>query len=273
MYPDLDAFVDTHCHLNFNVFEPDLDQVLERAWAHGIRRILMPGIDLESSRQVIALSERDPRLFAAIGVHPNDATLWNGGTLAELRSLASHPRVLAIGEIGLDFYRDRAPADLQIMILRSQIELAAELGKPVILHTRESIQALWPILSEWQRQLAQAGSPIASFPGVLHSYDGDLSTAHQAIGQGFMIGISGPVTFRNAKSRQELAASLPLDHLLLETDAPFLTPHPMRGQRNEPSFIPLIAEKITELHAQPLMVIAETTTRNADRLLGWRSDL
>lgn len=269
----MEAFVDTHCHLNFNVFEPDLDQVLERAWDQGIRRILMPGIDLETSRQVIALSERHSRLFAAVGLHPNEAIHWGPHTLAELRSLADHPRVLAIGEIGLDFYRDRAPADVQTRILRAQIELAAEMGKPVILHSRESIQSLWPILASWQAQLVKDRSPLAQYPGVFHSYDGDLGVARGALEQGFMIGIGGPVTFRNAAARQELAAALPLESLLLETDAPFLTPHPMRGKRNEPSFIPLIAEKIAGLHAQSLPVVAEITTRNADHLLGWRSDL
>jgi TatD DNase family protein len=268
----LEAFVDTHCHLNFNLFEPDLDQVLERAWEHGIQSILMPGIDVESSRQVVALAERHPNLFAAVGVHPNDARSWNEQTERELRELAQHPRVLAIGEIGLDYYRDRAPAGLQRQVLETQISLAAELGKPVVLHSRDSIHDLWPILSQWQMSLAQAKSALARRPGVFHSYDGDLDTASKIIAQGFFIGISGPVTFRNATLRQGLVAALPLENLLLETDAPFLTPHPLRGKRNEPSYIPLIAEKIAELHAQPLPVVAEITTRNANRLLGWRSD-
>lgn len=269
----MEAFVDTHCHLNFNLFEPDLDQVLERAWENGIQRILMPGIDLDTSRQVISISERHPNLFAAVGIHPNDALSWDDRTLSELRAMSRHPRVLAIGEIGLDYYRNRAPRELQVQILQSQMELAAEIGKPIIIHSRDSIHNLWPILSSWQFILSQLGSPLAQSPGVLHSYDGDISTALKALEQGFMIGISGPVTFRNAITRQELVAALPLNGLLLETDAPFLTPHPMRGRRNEPAYIPLIAEKIAELHAQPISVVAEITTRNANRLLGWRSDL
>ena len=262
-------FVDTHCHLNFNSFEADLDQVLENAWQAGIERILMPAVDLETSRQVIGLSEHDPRLFAAVGVHPNDALTWDDATLSELRILAKHPRVLAIGEIGLDYYRDRAPQDLQKKILREQLAVAAETGKPVLIHSRQSLHELWPILSDCQVQL-DGQRPLAKNCGVLHSYDGDLATALAAVKQGFFIGISGPVTFRNAPERQSLVASLPVETMVLETDAPFLAPQPYRGRRNEPAFIPLIASKIAELHSQPLEVIAEVTFANADQLLGWR---
>ena len=262
-------FVDTHCHLNFNSFETDLDQVLANAWQAGIERILMPGVDLETSRQVIELSERDPRLFAAIGVHPNDALTWDGSTLNELHNLSEHPKVLAIGEIGLDYYRDHAPHDLQKMILGEQLGLASRTGKPVLIHSRQSIQELWPILSVWQSHLG-GQHPLTGRCGVLHSYDGDLATALDAGNHGFFIGISGPVTFRNAPERQLLVASLPLKTMLLETDAPFLAPQPYRGRRNEPAYIPEIARKIADLHSQPLEVIADVTFANADRLLGWR---
>ena len=261
-------FVDTHCHLNFNSFETDLDQVLENAWQAGIKRILMPGVDLESSRQVIHLSERDPRLFAAVGVHPNDALSWDNSTLQELRVLVKHPRVLAVGEIGLDFYRDRAPQGQQKYILNLQLALAAESGKPVLIHSRQSIATLWPILADWSSRL-DAQHPLAGKYGVLHSYDGDLTTALEAVNQGFFIGISGPVTFRNAPERQSLVTSLPLKAMLVETDAPFLAPQPYRGRRNEPAYIPVIANKIAELHSQPLEAIADITFTNADRLLGW----
>jgi TatD DNase family protein len=265
----LAIFVDTHCHLNFNSFEADLGQVLERAWKAGIERILMPGVDVETSRQVIKLSERDPRLFAAVGVHPNDALSWDESTREELCRMAKHPRVLAIGEIGLDYYRDRAPHELQKEILGEQLGLAAETGKPVLIHSRQSLPELWPILANWQTQL-DGQHPLAKQCGVLHSYEGDLATALAAVKQGFFIGIGGPVTFRNAPERQILVASLPLEAMLLETDAPFLAPHPYRGRRNEPAYIPVIAEKIAGLHSQPLEVIAEVTFTNADRLLGWR---
>ncbi len=269
----MDRFVDTHCHLNFNLFATDLEQVLERARLAGVGPILMPGIDLETSRQVVALSERHPGLYAAVGVHPNDATSWEEGTTSELRRLAQHPRVLAIGEIGLDFYRDRAPRDLQHKILVAQLELAEELGKPAIIHSRQSLDELWPVLLSWQQGLASQQHPLAQRCGILHSYDGDLAVAQQALAHGFWIGISGPVTFRNAPERQKLVTALPLEGCLLETDAPFLAPQPRRGQRNEPAFIPMIADKIAELHSKPRALVAEITTRNAEHILGWRSDI
>lgn len=229
----------------------------------------MPAVDLESSRQVIKISEMDPRLFAAVGVHPNDALTWNDATLDELRILANHPKVLAVGEIGLDYYREHAPHDLQKKILRGQLDLAAEIGKPVLIHSRQSLHELWQILSVWQVQLGKL-HPLAGNCGVLHAYEGDLATAMEAIAQGFYIGIGGPVTFRNAQARQLLVTALPITGILLETDAPFLAPQPYRGRRNEPSYIPVIARKISELHSQPLEVIAEVTFTNSDQLLGWR---
>jgi TatD DNase family protein len=268
----LTIFVDSHCHLNLRPFEADLPAVLERAWHSGIDHILMPGIDLETSRAVVALSETDPRLYAAVGFHPNDALAWNEDAALELAQLARHPRVLAIGEIGLDFYRDRAPRDVQYRVLAAQLALAAEVSKPVVIHARQSLPELWPILASWQASLAKSAPALSDRPGVLHSFDGDLETALAALEAHFFLGISGPVTFHNAPERQQLVSQLPLASLLLETDAPFLAPQPVRGQRNEPANIPMIAEKIAELHSQPLAVVAKVTTQNADRLLGWRSE-
>jgi TatD DNase family protein len=263
------ALVDSHCHLFFNLFINDLDQVLRRAWDGGITRILIPGIDLETSRQAIALSEKHPNLFAAVGVHPNDAVGWQAGSLAQLKELAQHPKVAAIGEIGLDYYRDNTPQALQREVLAAQLELAASLGKPVVIHNRQAFADLWPMLKDWQAALAQAGNPLSQVPGVLHSFEGTQAMALQAIERNFYIGIGGPVTFRNAIERQEVAIALPLEHILLETDAPFLTPQPHRGQRNEPSYVIFIAEKIAQLRAQSLQVVAEATTQNANHLFAW----
>jgi TatD DNase family protein len=269
---ELDSFVDTHCHLNFNLFEADLDQVLERAGQAGVDRLVLPGIDLETSRQVLKLCEQYPTCSAAVGVHPNDALSWDGETLAELRDLCAHPAVVAVGEIGLDYHWHKAPPELQQSILLMQLDLAAEMGKPVILHSREALADLWPMLREWQQELVRQGSPLVGRCGVLHSYDGDLTTAQDALAHGFQIGVGGPVTFKNAPQKQALVQALPLEGLLLETDAPFLAPQPMRGRRNEPAYIPVIAEKIAQLHTQPLAKVAQITTQNAERLLGWRLD-
>ena len=178
--------------------------------------------------------------------------------------------MVAIGEIGLDYYRDRSPRPLQRQVFHEQLELAAEMSLPVVIHNRESIEDVWNELSAWQARLARDGSALASQPGVLHSYDGTLETARQAIEKGFFIGISGPVTFKNARERQELVSALPLKNLLVETDAPFLTPHPHRGQwPNEPAYVAYVAEKIAELHALPLATVTWTTWENAAKVFHW----
>lgn len=263
------AFSDTHCHLYFNSFENDLAAVLQRAKDVGISRILIPGTDLASSRQAVALAEQHSGLYAAVGVHPNDATTWNGETLANLADLARHPRVLAIGEIGLDYYRDFAVPELQRSILEQQLELATRLSKPVVIHSRAALPDLLPRIQEWYAALIRAGSPLAQRPGVFHAFDGTLETARQIIQMNFLIGVGGPITYPNARDRRELVAELPLSSLLLETDAPYLAPQQQRGRRNEPAFIPFIAEKIAELHSLPVNEIAQTTQNNANRLLAW----
>jgi TatD DNase family protein len=261
---------DTHCHLNLNIFQENLGQYLERAWERGIERILIPGIDIETSREAIRLAEAHPQLYAAVGVHPNDASTWKNDTLAALRELAQHPKTAAVGEIGLDYYRDHAPRPLQQAIFAEQLGLAAELGLPVVIHNRASLEDVWSALSTWRDGLLQNGSPLAARPGVLHSFDGDLLSARAAIEKGFFIGISGPVTFQNARDRQEIVKALPLDHLLIETDAPYLTPHPLRGQwPNEPANVAFVAEKIAGLHEQTVETIAQATWENAIKLFNW----
>ncbi len=261
---------DTHCHLNLNTFQEQLESVLERAWERGIGRILIPGIDLETSRSAVALAERYEALYAAVGVHPGDASTWTEDTLPALRELARHPKVVAVGEIGLDYYRDRSPRPLQRQVFRAQLELAAELELPVVIHNRESIADLWGELSAWQDALEQNGSALSGRPGVLHSYDGTLDTAQQAISKGFFIGVSGPVTFKNAGERQSVVSALPLEHVLIETDAPYLTPHPYRGRwPNEPSYVAFVAEKIAELHGLPIETVTRTTWQNAVQVFHW----
>jgi TatD DNase family protein len=261
---------DTHCHLNLNIFQEDLPQILSRAWEAGIHRILVPGIDLETSRLAVELADRHPNLYAAVGIHPGDASTWNTETLPVLRELAQHPKTAAIGEIGLDYYRDRSPRPLQQEVFWTQLELAGELGLPVVIHNRESLDDLWAALTKWHHQLVSSGKPLASCPGVLHSYDGTLSTASQAVEKGFFIGISGPVTYKNAAERQNIVANLPLDHLLIETDAPYLTPHPHRGRwPNEPAFVSYVAEKIAALHQKPLQTVTQVTWDNAAKLFDW----
>jgi TatD DNase family protein len=259
------ALVDTHCHLDFNSFDADRLDVLQRAQQAGLMRIVNPGIDRDNCQAILLLCETYSELFAAVGVHPSSALTWNQQTLGNLRLLAQHPKVVAIGEIGLDLYRDRAPKELQLRIFREQLELAGELGLPVIVHSRQAESEAVDILSEWVTQRTNGSSP----PGVLHSYTGDEPTAQRAIAIGFFIGITGPITFKNAIQLQRMVIALPLTSLLVETDAPFLTPHPHRGERNEPAYVHLVAEKIAELKNRPLEQVSDITTANAERLFQW----
>lgn len=262
---------DTHCHLNLKTaFQEDLEAVISRAWEAGLDRILVPGIDLESSRLALELAESDERIYAAVGVHPNDALTWDASTARELSRLAESPRVVAIGEIGLDFYRDHAPRETQVEILERQLELAADLRLPVILHNRAAMQDLWPLLAKWHDTLVREGNPLQERPGVFHAYTEDLPTASRLFERAFVVGIGGPVTFKNAQDRQSLVREIPPSAVLLETDAPFLAPHPHRGRRNEPAYVALVAEKIAELKQLSVAQVVETTAANADRLFKWR---
>jgi TatD DNase family protein len=263
------ALTDTHCHLYFRDFNEDLTEVLNRAWDQGVQRILVPGIDLDTSRQAIALADSHPNVFAAVGVHPNDSLTWDDTTAHQLRDLAAHPKTLAIGEIGLDYYRDRAPKSNQMKVFEAQLAIAAECNLPVAIHCRQAIEEAWPILDSWQKQLVENNSPLAQHPGVMHSFDESFLWAEKAIKSNFYIGISGPVTFRKAIEKHELVQRIPLTSLLIETDAPFLTPHPFRGQRNEPAYTTYIAQKIADLRNMQADAVMEQTSKNAATLFGW----
>jgi TatD DNase family protein len=260
-------FTDTHCHLDFDRFDKDRAQVINRAWKAGLVFILNPGIDLETSQAAISLSEQYPgKIYAAVGVHPNYGMSWTTDIIDKLHDLTELTEVIAIGEIGLDYYREHTPHKQQQQMLLDQLTLAEESGLPVVIHNRESTQDLLAILRSWQQGLVNSGNPLAENPGVLHSYSDDLESAEQAMEMNFYIGISGPVTFTNAPNRKAVTRALPLERILLETDAPFLAPHPHRGKRNEPAYIPLIAEEIARLHNTSPKAVAETTYANAMRL-------
>jgi TatD DNase family protein len=290
--PEHVILTDTHCHLDFEKFDADRTGVLRRAEEAGITRILIPGLSVTSSQAAVKLAGSHPMLYAAVGIHPTEAGTWNASARNELRLLAiPHPnpspdgrgargegKVVAIGEIGLDYYWDSAPHDLQKEALKEQLDLAAELQLPVIVHFREKSDApdgncasdLMKILEEWVNRLRSRKSPLAERAGVLHSFSGSAETARAAMSLGFFIGVTGPVTFENGKRRQEIVAALPLERLLIETDAPFLTPHPYRGKRNEPAYVRLIADKIASLHSRDITKVATVTSENALRLFAWK---
>ncbi len=274
------VLTDTHCHLDFNKFDDDRDAVIRRALNAGVTRIVIPSLDYESALAGLRLAEAYPGIFAAVGFHPTDLDTWGESSINNLRNLAkSVDKVCAIGEIGLDYYWVKEP-DKQAQqrhVLKQQLRLAQEVNLPVIIHMREEGDAwfgqasvdLLEILSEWRGQLMAESSPLVERPGVLHSYNGNLETAQKAIQLGFYIGVTGPVTYKNAEEKRQIIRQLPLERLLIETDAPFLTPVPHRGKRNEPAFVTHIADKIAEIHMTTREQVAETTTANAARLFGW----
>jgi len=270
---------DTHCHLDFNKFDEDRDAVIQRSMETGIERILIPGLDLESSQAAIKLAESHPTIYAAVGFHPTDLDKFSENAFDEIKKLASHAKVVAVGEIGIDYYWVKKPDEraFQIEILRRQLAFAASVNNPVIIHMREEEDAwfgqasidLLQILREWHKTLIVENHPLAEKPGVLHSFNGNLETAQKAIELNFYIGVTGPVTYKNAEQKRQIIRQLPLERLLIETDAPFLTPVPHRGKRNEPAFVAYIADKIAEIHKTTREQVAQMTTTSAARLFGW----
>lgn len=264
-----ERWVETHAHLDDRRFDGDRAAVIARAAEAGVVQLITVGADLTSSRRAVGIAEAHPDIYATVGVHPHYAAGVHRETLAELRRLAEHPCVVAIGEIGLDFYRDLSPRDVQRAAFESQLALAAEVGKPVVIHIRdrkgreEAYEQTLAILRSWR-----VAHPSARPPGVLHCFSGRLEFAQEAMSLGFYIGVDGPVTYPNAKSLQATVAALPLARLLLETDCPYLTPQPRRGRRNEPAYLPYIGHKVAALHACPPTEVARTTAANARLLFG-----
>ncbi len=251
--------IDSHCHLDLAQFDEDRDAVLNRAQQTGVNRLINPATDLPSSRRAVTLATRYKSVFAAIGFHPYDAPLVDDHTLAELTALAQNPKVVAIGEIGLDYYRDRAPKTAQFTAFERQLQLAESLKLPVIIHQREAAADTMSILRAW----VSGGSATGA---VLHAFSGDVAMAEEAVSLGFYLGIGGPLTFKNARFLPDVVTHVSPKNLLVETDAPFLSPHPFRGKRNEPARVTLVAHKMAELLATDTASLAQQLTKNTERL-------
>lgn len=260
---------DTHCHLNLGQFDEDRAEVIERARGEGLVRLLVPAVDRATSLSAMTLAAAEPEVYAAVGVHPNSIGEWGAESRARLAEMAAGEKVVAIGEIGLDYHWDKHPGERQRAVFSEQLDLAAELELPVVIHNREATEDVLAVLLGWVKELANAGSRLAERPGVLHSFSGDTAQAERAIEAGFLVGITGPVTFKNAPDLQARVAGLPLDRLLIETDAPYLAPHPHRGVRNEPAYVRLVAEKIAELKGLPVDEVLRATYENSVRLFRW----
>ena len=246
--------IDSHCHLSFNAFDEDRAQVVTRAKEAGLVAFINPGTNLTDSQQVLALAEKIPELYAAVGVHPNDAAGFDEAVLAQLRELAAHPKVVAIGEIGLDYYRDHSPREVQCQVFREFMGIAKESGKPIIVHTRSAWDDVMKILREESDTKMQ---------GVFHCFSGDSARAQELVAMGFHISFTGVITFKNTRAGEALEA-VPLERLLLETDCPFMAPVPHRGKRNEPAYVRLVLERVAEILGRPadeLDRITEANTR------------
>ena len=259
--------VDSHCHLDLAQFDADRDDVLARARAAGVATIVNPGIDLDQCRGALALAADTPGLFVAVGVHPNSAGAWTPDAGDELRTLAAMPKVVAIGEIGLDYYWDQTPRATQWQVFEQQLELAATVGLPVIIHNRDASADVAALLQAWVAGSHFAASPLAARPyaGVLHAFGGDLALAETAYTWNFVLSLGGPVTFTNARELHALVAQLDPDRLMLETDAPYLTPHPHRGRRNEPAYVQLVCTRLANLLGTTPADVAARTTALAHR--------
>jgi TatD DNase family protein len=263
---------DTHCHLYFRQYQNDLDEVISRAVAVGLERILIPGVDLVTSLQAIQLADSHQIIYSAVGVHPNSGLSWKQDSLSKLDSLAAHPKVVAIGEIGLDYYREQAPRDLQQAILKEQLNLASEKGLPVILHVRNTSEDdrqcmtdMLEILDDW----VTGSSAPGSRSGVMHSFSGNIQESQRAVQAGFYLGIVGFVTFKNAGHILDVIRECDHTRLLVETDGPFISPHPRRGKRNEPAHVRYIVDKISEIVGITSEAAAQQTAANAKVLFNW----
>ena len=253
--------IDTHCHLDWKAFDPDREAVIDRAAQAGVRRMITIGVDVPSSRRAIEIAEKYESVYAAAGVHPNDCADFSATLLNEIRVLAQHPKVVAVGEIGLDYYWHEADHDTQARAFRAQLELAAEINKPVIIHSRDAALDVVAILEDFTYH-------VSRITGTLHSYFDDLAIAQRAFAIGFCIGVTGPITFKKSDREREIVRQVRNDRLLLETDAPFLTPVPHRGQRNEPAYVRHVAETMAIVRGQSVEEIARQSTQNAERLFG-----
>ncbi|UCC33731.1 MAG: TatD family hydrolase [Candidatus Bathyarchaeota archaeon] len=245
--------VDSHAHLQWASFDEDREEVVRRAREAGVEYIVNIGFDVDGCRDGVELAERHEGLFATVGIHPHNASQFSDHVLDELMALAEHAKVVAVGEIGLDYYRDLSPREAQKKAFEAQMLLAEELELPVVIHDRDAHRDILEVLSQFRGRVE----------GVMHCFSGGREMAEQCIDAGFDISLAGPVTFQNARRLHEVACWVGLDKLLLETDSPWLAPQEMRGKRNEPAYLPFIAKKIADLKGLSFDAVAEATTENA----------
>ncbi|USK39078.1 TatD family hydrolase [Cytobacillus firmus] len=252
-------FFDTHAHLNAEQYNEDLQEVIDRALSEGISNIVVVGFDRPTIEKAMELTEKYEFIYASVGWHPVDAIDMTEEDLLWIEELSSHPKVVALGEMGLDYYWDKSPKDIQKEVFRKQIRLAKKVKLPIVIHNRDATADIVEILKE---------EGAGEVGGIMHCFSGSPEIAQECVDMNFYISLGGPVTFKNAKKPKEVADVIPLEKLLIETDCPYLTPHPHRGKRNEPSYVKLVAEQIAEIKGLPTEEIAQATTENAKKIFG-----
>jgi TatD DNase family protein len=256
--------IDTHCHLNFDAYDENRAAIIEAAAKVDVTRIIIPAVDVETSQQAIDLTQQYIGIFAAVGVHPNSTADFNDAILVQIEELSHQPKITAIGEIGLDYYWDKSPKDKQIPAFEAQLEIARNRELPVIIHNRDASDDVMSILEQWVQNLPET---VKQRPGVLHSFSASQEIAERALAIGFYLGFTGPITFKKAEDLRKIARTVPLDKILVETDAPFLTPEPYRGKfPNKPEYIPHIVDRLAVLKNISTEAMAIATTENAIRL-------
>jgi TatD DNase family protein len=255
--------IDTHCHINFDSYDEDRADVLTRAAAVDVKTIIIPSVDLGTSHAILKLVEQYDGLYGAVGIHPNSTVDFADTMIAEIEATAHTPKIVAIGEIGLDYHWKESPKETQWKAFEAQLALAKKLELPVIIHNREASDDVMNILDTWVKDLPPK---IKERPGVMHSFSAPEAIAERALAAGFYLGFTGPITYKNADQLRHIAAKVPLDRMLVETDGPFLTPVPYRGKRNEPSYIPIIVERLASIKQMNAKAFGAATTENAYRL-------
>ncbi len=261
--------VDTHCHLNLDVFTEDLDEVISRSIEAGISKIIIPGVDLESSLKAIEISRKYPSCFAAIGIHPNYATKASLDTVGEIASLVKEEKVVAIGEIGLDLFRDYAPLPLQVELLNLLLNLSKTSSLPVILHSRSAIAELAANISIWYSSLVLENNKLIKNPGILHAFEGSIDQAKLFRDFGFFIGVGGAITYSPSRVDPSIVSGLPVTSFVFETDAPYLSPLPWRGKRNEPAFLRSTVEFFANKKGMEFSELCKISTKVAYKVFDW----
>jgi len=248
--------IDSHCHLDFKEFNKNREEIIKNALSAGVHTMINIGVDLQSSKKSVELTNQYDFIFATVGVHPHDARTYDSNLEKELSRLIENKKVKAVGEIGLDFYRDLSPRKVQKQVFHLQLELAIEKKLPVVIHTREAFDETVEIVEEYSGKLAG---------GVFHCFPGSLKEAHRVIDLGFHISVGGVITYPKSKMA-EVASQVPLEYILIETDSPYLTPVPCRGKKNQPAYVRYVRDKLAQLKSLPIEEVEKITDRNCRKL-------